>query len=89
MAFCPVNIVQGIDFSKSRVRPESFADHYSQARQFYCSPPLKSKSILSAYTFELSKVETLAVGEPVISLLNIDQTLAKTLAKQRFYQREP
>lgn len=31
----------------------------------------------------------LAVREPVISLLNIDQTLAKTVAKQRFYQREP
>lgn len=69
---------------KGRVRPESFADHYSQARQFYCSQtPEEQRHIQSAYAFELSKVETLAVRERMIShLLNIDQTLAKAVAEQ-------
>lgn len=69
---------------KGRLRPESFADHYSQARQFYCSQtPEEQRHIQSAYAFELSKVETLAVRERMIShLLNIDQTLAKAVAEQ-------
>ena len=38
--------------------PESFADHYSQARQFYVSQtPVEQKHIADAFTFELSKVE--------------------------------
>ncbi len=43
---------------KGRLRPESFADHYSQARLFYVSQtPIEQKHIGDALVFELSKVE--------------------------------
>lgn len=69
---------QGI---KARLRPQSFADHYSQARQFYISQtPAEQHHIASALTFELSKVETPAIRERMVShLLNIDETLAGTV----------
>ncbi|MBC7151575.1 MAG: catalase [Rhizobium sp.] len=67
---------------KVRLRPESFADHYSQARQFYISQtPPEQRHIANALTFELSKVETPVIRERVVShLLNIDETLASTVA---------
>lgn len=67
---------------KLRLRPESFADHYSQARQFYISQtPPEQRHIAAALTFELSKVEIPAIRERMVShLLNIDETLAKTVA---------
>ncbi len=68
--------------AKRRIRPESFADHYSQARQFFISQtPTEQDHITAAITFELSKVETLAIRARVVShLMNIDDTLAKTVA---------
>src|SRR5674476_1568717 len=42
---------------KGRIRVESFADHYSQARQFYLSQSSYEQAhIASALVFELSKV---------------------------------
>ena len=68
--------------AKLRVRSETFADHYSQARQFYLSQTeIEQKHIADALTFELSKVERLAIRTRVVShLLNIDQHLAKQVA---------
>ncbi|NHO32368.1 catalase [Acetobacter fallax] len=65
-----------------RERAELFADHYSQARQFYISQTKTEQvHIQQAYTFELSKVETPAIRSRVIShLLNIDKDLAKSVA---------
>ncbi|HEX3881501.1 MAG TPA: catalase [Stellaceae bacterium] len=65
-----------------RPRPESFADHYSQARLFFVSQtPPEQNHIVSALVFELGKVETVAVRERVVShLMNIDQTLGKRVA---------
>ncbi len=65
-----------------RVRAESFADHYSQARQFYISQTKPEQDhIVAAITFELSKVETKAVRGRVLSrLLNIDSQLATRIA---------
>lgn len=62
---------------KGRLRPESFADHYSQARMFYRSQSAVEQShIASALVFELSKVETLHVRRAVVShLLVIDPDL--------------
>ncbi len=67
---------------KVRARSESFADHYSQARQFYTSQtPVEQFHIASALVFELSKVETLAIRERMVAhLLNIDESLAKKVA---------
>ncbi|NWJ27584.1 catalase C [Rhizobium sp. RM] len=69
---------------KVRMRPESFADHYSQARQFYISQTgAEQRHIASALTFELSKVEIPAIRERMVShLLNIDETLATTVAEK-------
>ncbi len=68
---------------KLRVRSESFADHYSQARQFFISQTEPEQShIIKALTFELSKVETPKVRARVLSrLLNIDTGLAKAVAE--------
>jgi len=76
---------------KARLRPESFSDHYSQARQFFISQTgAEQRHIASALTFELSKVETLAIRERMVShLLNIDETLATTVAQKLGFQSMP
>ncbi|MEO7504317.1 MAG: catalase [Sphingomicrobium sp.] len=67
---------------KLRVRAETFADHYSQARLFFRSQaPIEQAHIASAFTFELSKV----MLEPVrlrmlANLRNVDEDLAKRVA---------
>ncbi|MGQ3889180.1 catalase [Legionella sp. CNM-1927-20] len=68
---------------KLRVRPEKFADHYSQARQFYLSQTtIEQKHLSDALVFELSKVETTEIRTRIVAhLLNIDQELAHTVAK--------
>ena len=68
---------------KVRARPESFADHYSQARQFYLSQtPLERKHLSAALVFELGKVETAAIRARVVAhLLNIDDKLAMNVAE--------
>ncbi|WP_312408304.1 catalase C [Rhizobium sp.] len=68
--------------TKVQLRPESFADHYSQARQFFISQtPPEQRHIIMALTFELSKVETVAIRERMVShLINIDETLASEVA---------
>jgi len=72
-----------VDGPKTRLRPESFADHYSQARQFYVSQtPIERKHIGDALTFELSKVERPDIRARIVShLLNIAADLAATVAK--------
>jgi catalase len=67
---------------KLRYRSETFADHYSQARQFYVSQTeVEQQHIQSALIFELSKVEHLPIRERMVShLLNIDETLAHKAA---------
>jgi len=69
--------------AKVRARPESFADHYNQARQFYRSQtPLERQHIAAALVFELSKVETPAIRSRVVAhLLNIDDRLAMNVAE--------
>jgi catalase len=70
------------DGNKSRIRPESFADHYSQARQFYRSQSQPEQAhIASALVFELSKVETAHVREAMVGhLRNVEETLAQRVA---------
>ena len=68
--------------AKLRVRSETFADHYSQARQFYKSQTeTEQNHLANALVFELSKVETPVIrGRMVAHLLNIDENLAKQVA---------
>jgi len=65
--------------AKVRVRSETFADHYSQARQFYKSQTkVEQNHLAKALVFELSKCETRAIRSRMVShLLNIDEQLAK------------
>jgi len=65
-----------------RVRAETFADHYSQARQFFNSQTKPEQDhIVAAITFELSKVETKAVrGRMLGQLANVDPRIAERIA---------
>ncbi|MBM7070061.1 catalase [Actibacterium sp. 188UL27-1] len=71
-----------VEGEKRKARPESFADHYSQARQFYLSQtPIEQTHIADALVFELSKVKTPVIRERVVShLLVIDHGLAADVA---------
>ncbi|MBL8579280.1 MAG: catalase [Mesorhizobium sp.] len=76
------SFAEGEEGQKVRLRAESFADHYSQARQFFNSQTApEQRHIAMALTFELSKVETVAIRERMVAhLLNIDEGLAETVA---------
>ena len=65
-----------------RIRSERFADHYSQARQFYRSQSVHEQAhIASALVFELSKVEHAHVPQAMVGhLRHIDQDLAQRVA---------
>ena len=67
---------------KMRVRSETFADHYSQARQFYISQTrTEQRHLENALVFELSKVERPEIRSRMVShLLNIDSVLAQHVA---------
>ena len=67
---------------KSRIRAESFADHYSQARQFYRSQTAYEQAhIASAFVFELSKVEHVHIREAMVGhLRHIEENLAKRVS---------
>jgi len=67
---------------KVRGRPEKFADHYSQARLFWISQsPPEQQHIINAFRFELTRVQTQAIRERVVSLLvNVDEELAAGVA---------
>ena len=67
---------------KGRVRPEKFADHYTQARLFYRSQtPYEQAHIASALVFELSKVEAPHVRHAMVGhLRTIDESLGKRVA---------
>jgi len=67
---------------KRKVRPESFADHYSQARQFYRSQTeTEQRHLADAISFELSKVDTITIRTKVVaSLRNVHETLAQDVA---------
>ncbi|MBE1205992.1 catalase [Aminobacter carboxidus] len=76
---------------KVRLRAESFADHYSQARQFFHSQTgPEQRHIAMALTFELSKVETPVIRERMVAhLLNIDEGLAETVADKLGIKKLP
>ena len=67
---------------KLRIRSETFADHFSQARQFFISQTeTEQNHIIDAFTFELSKVEKLAIRERMVAqLVNVDPGLAEKIA---------
>jgi catalase len=65
--------------NKIRERSDTFADHYSQPRLFWrsMSEP-EQRHIISAFTFELSKVSTVAIRRRMLGhLANIDNELCE------------
>jgi catalase len=72
----------GEEGTKGRYRSETFADHYSQARQFYISQTHTEQDHLArALVFELSKCERPDIrGRMVAHLRNIDEDLAQKVA---------
>jgi len=73
---------QRIDGNKIRQRSESFLDHFSQATLFYNSQSDEEKEhIISAFSFELGKVETIAVRERMLrTIAVVDRSLANGVA---------
>ena len=83
--FATANAATGPDETgdKLRVRSETFADHYSQARLFYRSQTKAEQAhIASSFVFELSKVGLLdqVPGRMVANLRNVDEDLAQRVA---------
>lgn len=71
--------------TKVRVRADSFADHFTQAALFYRSlSEAEQGHVASAYAFELSKVERMAIREREVNeiLANICPGLAQKVAGQ-------
>jgi catalase len=67
---------------KRRIRAESFADHYSQARQFFRSQtPVEQEHITDAFVFELGKCEIPEIRTRMLAnLRNVDEGLASAVA---------
>jgi len=73
---------QPVEDDKVRGKPEKFTEHYNQARLFYDSQSEVEKAhIAKAFRFELTKVQTPAIRQRVVSQLrNVSEDLAMTLA---------
>ena len=67
---------------KVRGKAERFADHYTQATLFWNSQTdIEKQHIISAFRFELSRVQTPAVRERMVSgLMNVASELADAVA---------
>jgi catalase len=70
------------DTHKVRGKAERFADHYTQARLFFRSQtPTEQQHIVNAFRFELSRVQTPAIRERMVSgLINVDADMARAIA---------
>lgn len=67
---------------KVRIRPESFADHYSQARLFYNSmTDFEQRHMAGGFAFELGKCKPRIRRRMLGHLQNIHADLAKSVAK--------
>ncbi len=73
-----------VDGVMRRVRSASFADHFSQATMFWNSmSPVEKEHIVSAFSFELAKVNRIELRQRVIEqmLVNVDAQLARMVAE--------
>jgi catalase len=70
------------DGVKGRIRAESFADHYTQARLFFRSQTgIEQAHMVGALVFELSKVATAVIRSRIVAhLRNVDESLAQRVA---------
>jgi catalase len=77
-----VSYPEKIEAHKVRERSSSFMDHYSQAKLFYRSQTEPEKQhIIDALSFELGKVQTIAIRERMLGhLALIDDGMAAAIA---------
>ena len=76
------SFTERIDARKVRERSQSFFDHFSQAKLFFNSQSDAEKNhIVDAFSFELGKVETVAIRERMLGILSkVDKGLAAEVA---------
>jgi catalase len=76
---------------KVRGKAERFADHYTQAKLFWKSQSALERShIVGAFRFELTRVQTIAVRERMVSsLANVATELAEAVAQGLGMPRVP
>lgn len=77
-----ISFAEPLEGNKLRIRAESFSDHFSQARQFFYSQTEPEQNhIISAFIFELSKVDAKHVRERMVGqLANVDLKIAERVA---------
>jgi catalase len=78
-----VEVPQALPASrKVREAPASFADHYSQVRQFWLSmTPVEQEHIVAAYSFELAKCYDATIRQrQLIALSHVDDGLCQQVA---------
>ena len=77
-----IEVPTPVEGEKVRALPESFEDHFSQARLFYRSmTPVEQDHIAAAYTFELGKCYETPIRERQLAhLAAIDADLAQAVA---------
>lgn len=78
-----VSHAEKVDAKKIRARSKSFNDYFSQASMFYHSQTAaEKKQIISAFQFELGKVEIEEIRKRMVGLLTqVDKDLAKQVAE--------
>ncbi len=79
-----VSHAEPLEETKVRLRSESFADHYSQARMFFHSvTPQERTHIEMAFGFELGKVESEKIRLGVLGHLSVvDENLCAAVAQR-------
>ncbi|WP_338035377.1 catalase [Haematomicrobium sanguinis] len=77
-----VTYPEEVNGPKVRHRSKTFADHYSQARQFWISQtPVEQDHIVAAYVFELGKCEVEEIRSRIVAhLRNVHEDLAARVA---------
>ncbi len=78
------SVPAGEEGQKLRVRPESFADHYTQARQFWTSmTDVEKRHIIGGFGFELGKLGVDAVRDRMLGhLALVDDQLVDGVAEK-------
>jgi catalase len=78
-----ISAPEAVQHHKLRAKPESFADHYSQARLFWNSQTAVEKQhLIAAFRFELSRVTVPALRTRMLSLLvHVNAALADGVAR--------
>jgi catalase len=77
-----VTFPERVKEDKVRGKPEKFAEHYTQATLFWNSQtPIEKAHIIRAFRFELTRVQTPAIRERIVSMLaNVADELAQGVA---------